>query len=167
MAAPTIAASGGAIIAESRKTLPAALAVTSAELPSDGLSKLHLATMRSNGTLEVEVNDPDAALRVDALIDGDLSTLARSNGINPLVVTLTLAEPVLLKAVRVFATHSPHDWVLEPLPSEGRLLIQNAPGHAWSTIELEEPRKTSVIRVEVLRLERDDYVHLNDIELYV
>jgi hypothetical protein len=149
-----------------RRTLPDAVETTPVEVLTAELSRLDMAIMRANGTLQVEVNDPDLTPYLDALIDGDPSTLVRSNGVNPLVVTLTFTQPVRVTAVRIFPTYSLHDWVIEPLPGEERLLVRDAPGQAWSSIELDQPTETAVVRVEVLRLERDDFVHLNEIELY-
>jgi hypothetical protein len=121
--------------------------------------------MRGNGTAQVEANDPAATESIDAVLDGDPATLARSNGINPMVITITFTEPMALKAARIYPTYSAYDWVLEALPGE-RLMVTDAPATEWSAILIETPKETSVVRLEVLRLERDNFVHLNDIELY-
>jgi hypothetical protein len=45
-------------------------------------------------------------------------------------------------------------------------MIEGAPDSAWSQLDLPEPVSTSIVQLEVLRRERDDYVHLDEIELY-
>jgi hypothetical protein len=135
-------------------------------LPVDSLPRIDLAATASSGELTIEVNEPFAQPAAPALIDGSVDSLLKTDGTNPLVVTLTFRQPIQLQAARVFLAASPHDWVIEPLPGEQRLLATNVPEREWSQISLPEPLETNVVRIEILRLERDDYVHANEIELY-
>jgi hypothetical protein len=45
-------------------------------------------------------------------------------------------------------------------------MIEGAPDSAWSQLDLQEAVSTSVVQLEILRRERDDYVHIDEIELY-
>ena len=132
----------------------------------DSLQRIDLAAALSNGELSIEVNDPSAKAAIPAMIDGDPDNLLKTDGVNPLVVTLTFREPIQLRAARAYMAASPYDWVLEAQPGEDRLLSANVPERQWSQISLPAAVKTNVVRVEILRLERDDYVHANEIELY-
>jgi hypothetical protein len=158
--------SASAPAAPARKSLADGTEVALTTDVGADLVKLDLATALSSGALTVDVNDPLAASTITTIIDGDTTTLARSSGINPLIITLTLTEPVQLRAARVFSTYSRFDWLLEAAPGGSRLMVRDAPDGAWSAIQLEQAQDTTVVRIEVLRVERDDFVHLNEIELY-
>ena len=132
----------------------------------DSLQRIDLAAALSNGELSIEVNDPSAQAAIPAMIDGDPDNLLKTDGVNPLVVTLTFREPIELRAARAYMAASPYDWVIEAQPGEERLLAANVPERQWTQISLPAAVKTNVVRVEILRLERDDYVHANEIELY-
>ena len=149
-----------------RKTLPDARVVAATEIDTTKLQKVDLGQLRSNGTLQIEVNDPAMKDHLAFLLDGDTETLSRTGQLNPLIVTLTFSQPVSVKAVRLFPTYSTYDWAVEVTPGADRLMVQNAAHNAWSGIALDSPIETSIIRIEVLRLERDDNVHLNEIEIY-
>ncbi len=100
------------------------------------------------------------------MIDGDPDNLLKTDGVNPLVVTMTFREPIQLRAAQAYMAASPYDWVLEAQPGEERLLAANVPERQWTQISLPAAVETNVVRIEILRLERDDYVHANEIELY-
>jgi hypothetical protein len=134
---------------------------------AEGLEKLDLAAARRSGRLVIRVNDPVFPPRLDAIVDGNTTTLSRTEGVNPLVLRLILDPPIRLRAARVFPSYSSYAWVLEPTPGKDRLLIRETPADEWSAIELEEPVETGEVRLELLRLERDDYVHINELELWV
>jgi hypothetical protein len=141
-------------------------AVTPGTTPLDGLEKIDLAHEQSSGNLTVEANDPMFPARMSVIIDGDTTSMTRSESINPLILTLTFREPIRLAAARLFPAGSAYDWLVEPTPGGERLLLEGAPDSAWSQIDLEEPVSTSVVQLEILRRERDDYVHIDEIELY-
>jgi hypothetical protein len=132
----------------------------------ESLQKIDLAAAMSTGELTIEINDATSQPSIPALIDGDPDNLLKTDSVNPLVVTLTFREPIKLRAARVYLAASPYDWVLEPVPGESRLLVSNVAEREWSQISLPAVVDTNVVRVEILRLERDDYVHANEIELY-
>jgi hypothetical protein len=133
----------------------------------EGLEKLDLAAGRRSGRLTIRVNDPALPPRLDAILDGNTTTLSRTENVSPLVLRLILNPPIRLRAARVYPSYSSYAWVLEPTPGGDRLLIREAPAEAWSAIELDAAVETGEVRLEILRLERDDYVHVNEIELWV
>ncbi len=45
--------------------------------------------------------------------------------------------------------------------------MRDAPAELWSGIELKEPIETRVVRVLLQRLERDNFVHLNEVEVWL
>jgi len=132
----------------------------------ESLQRIDLAAALSNGELTIEVNDPSAKPAVPALIDGDPDNLLKTDSVNPLVITLTFRDPIQLRAARAYMVASSYDWLLEAQPGEQRLLATNVPDRQWSQISLPAAVETNVVRIEMLRLERDDYVHANEIELY-
>jgi hypothetical protein len=121
---------------------------------------------RADGTLQIDVNDPAFPGRLDALFDGDTSTLSRSEDVNPLILVLRFQAPVTLAAVRVFPSYSTYDWAVRPHPEEPRYLVREAAEEEWSRIDLPRPVETTEVRLELRRLVRDNYVHVNEIELY-
>ena len=130
--------------------------------------RLDLAGGRRCGAVVVEVNDPIVQLdRLDVVFDGDTSAPARSDGVNPLVFRIALDPPVRLVAVRVFPSYSTYDWTVRANPEQPRLLVRGAAEELWSRIDLPEAVATGEVQIEIARLVRDDFVHLNEIELLV
>ena len=131
----------------------------------DKLQKIDLKTALSAGQLTVESNDQNFQISTDMALDGKTDSLLVGSGMNPVELTLTLDRPVKLRAARATFAGSPHDWVIEPVPGQ-RHLVESAPEHDWSQIDFEPAVESGVVRFEFLRLERDDYVHVGEIELY-
>jgi hypothetical protein len=158
----------------SREFVPPQLADLPGEVrevaPSSGDGageRLDLAGGRASGTVLAEVNDPVSQERLDVLFDGNTGEPVRSDGVNPLVFRIVLDPPVRLRAVRVFPSYSTYDWTLRAGPDQPRLLVRGAAEEMWSLIELPEPVLTGEVRIELARLVRDDFVHVNEIELRV
>ena len=130
------------------------------------LQRIDLGTTLANSDLVIEPNDPAAIPAIPTIIDGDLESLMKSNAINPLVIDFEFANEISLKTVRLYPAASRYDWLVEALPGGPRFMLRDVPERTWSQLDLPEAVTTSVIRLEVLRVERDDYVHLNEVELY-
>jgi len=103
---------------------------------------------------------------LENVFDGDPTSLFRSDNVNPVVLTFTFQEPISLKAVRIFPSYSAYDWALYPEPNKLGMVIRGAGEEDWSRIDLPKAVKTNTVRVEVLRIVRDNYVHLNEVEFY-
>jgi hypothetical protein len=93
--------------------------------------------------------------------------VVRTEEVNPLFLTFTFRTPVALRGVRVFPSYSSYDWALQTGPDAEWLVIRDASSQSWSGIELEQSVETGVVRVELLRRQRDDFVHVNEIEIWV
>ena len=138
--------------------------------PSDdsgGGHPLDVRAARLSGGLSIDVNDPLFSERLDALFDGDTGSLSRTEDINPLILVFRLETPIQLTAVRIFPSYSTYDWAVRPHPEAPRLMVRGAAEEQWSRIDFEKPIETAEVRIEVRRLVRDNYVHVNEVELLV
>lgn len=97
--------------------------------------------------------------------DGSDESLMRSDGINPLKVTISFTEPIKLRGARVLSTYSDYNWSMTPEGGE-RLVIESIPEGVSSVLILPAPLPTKKLSFEVLRKTRDNFVHLNEIELF-
>ena len=150
-----------------RPTLPDAIAVDDGAVAElEGLSRIDLRAAIEGGALTLSTNDLAVDVKLGVVIDGSVNSLVRSESINPLILTFTFKSPIRLRTARIYLAGAPYDWVLEAKEGD-RLLNSNIPERVWSQIDLPETVETNVVRVEALRLERDDIVHLNEIELWV
>jgi len=127
------------------------------------VKKLNLSDLRDSGQLTVTAN----------LMGGDMSqafderedTLAKSEGFNPFKFTFEFAAPQTIKAVRVLSSYSDYSWACQIDQGE-RLFVDTIIDGEWSTIAWPEGIKGKRVQVEVLRKYRDNFVHLNEIEIY-
>lgn len=149
------------------KLLPDATEVPRTEAAPTKSEKLDLAAARAAHTLVVSGNDPAFQPRIDALFDGSIATLARTEDVNPLVLTFEFAQPIRLAAVRLYPSYSSYDWGIEPAQGEAGQVVRNAPAEMWSGVALSKAVETRVVRVLMRRLERDNFVHVNEVELWV
>lgn len=147
-----------------RPTLPNATVVGEGRSSLSGLAKLDVAAWLLSSQASIRVNDPAFASRIAGVLDGRAESVTRSEGINPLVIDLELEAPIRLRGARLLVSASPHDWVLEP--AAGRRFLATAASGEWSQLDLPETVETSSVHLELLRLERDNYVHVAEIELY-
>lgn len=100
------------------------------------------------------------------IVDGDTTSLFRTDQVNPLVLVFGFQVPITLKTVRIFPSYSTYDWAVYTDASEQGLIIRGVPEEQWSRMDFEEPVEIKTVRIEVLRIERDNYVHLNEVEIY-
>jgi hypothetical protein len=125
--------------------------------------KLNLAELRDAGELNVTANfiGGDMPLVFDERED----TLAKSEGFNPFKFTFEFTNSRTIKAVRVLSSYSDYSWALQVDQGE-RLFVDTIIDGEWSTIAWPEGLKGKRVQVEVLRKHRDNFVHLNEIEIY-
>ncbi len=128
------------------------------------VKRMNLAALVEQGALTVTSNVPGAGDIQQAFDESD-STLSKSEGTNPFIFTLQFTSPVTVKAVKVLSTYSDYAWAVE-LQGAPRLVVDMIIDGEWSTIAWPEGVKTSQVKIEVLRKTRDNFVHLNEIELY-
>ena len=129
--------------------------------------RLDVGALLSANTLRIVSNDEPFDRNLANLFDRDTDTLAKSEKTNPLLLSLDFDDEITLTSVRLFPSYSTYDWVLVAPKSGARLLLSAAPPAEWTQIDLPKPVETRSVTLELLRLERDDYVHLNEIELYL
>lgn len=128
------------------------------------VKKLNLVDLIESGELVVTSNVPgagDLRLALDEIED----TLSKSEGINPFKLTFEFKTPRVIRAARVLSTYSDYGWAFHAEASE-RLTVDTIIDGQWSTIAWPEGRKCARFSIEVLRKVRDNYVHLNEVELY-
>ena len=126
--------------------------------------KTNLSQLVENGELVVTANIPglrDLELAFDEIED----TLSKSEGINPYQLIFQFKTPRMIRAVRVLSTYSDYGWAFVPDGGE-RLVVDTVIDGQWSTIAWPDGLKTAKFSVEVLRKMRDNFVHLNEVEVY-
>lgn len=134
-----------------------------AALPPNA-KRLNLTDLVEQGQLTVTTNLPVPGDVKQAFDEVD-NTLAKSEGANPFVFTFSFANAVALKAVRVLSSYSDYGWSVEAQGTP-RLVVDMIIDGEWSTIAWTEGIKTNQVKIEVLRKTRDNFVHLNEIEMY-
>lgn len=126
--------------------------------------RLNLPELAQNSAVVVTSNDP--GYKDPTLVYDEIETsLAKSNDINPLKVTFEFPAARTLKAVKVLSTYSDYGWAIE-VDGGNRHVVDAVIDGEWSTIAWPEGIKAKKLTVEVLRKMRDNYVHLNEIEIY-
>jgi len=142
---------------------PGKLVSGEASIPAKA-KKLNLPELLEQGQLSLLANVPGAG-GLELAVDEVESTLAKSEGINPFKITLYFQREVNIKAVRVLSSYSDYGWAVEGAATP-RLVVDTIIDGQWSTIAWPEGMKSKTLVVEVLRKLRDNYVHVNEIEIY-
>ena len=132
----------------------------------EGIRQLDLRRALDSGVVSVGVNDPRFPPRLEKLVDDDTTTLSRSEDVSPLILRFAFGATIRLKIVRIYLSYSTYDWKLH-LDSGAPLVIREAAEEAWSEIDFPEAQETQSARLEIRRLQRDNYVHVNEIEFYI
>jgi len=146
-----------------RPTIAPGKIVASTENVPKGLKKVNILDLEAAG--KVTVDSPASGQDAPKLFDGNDETLVRTDSINPLKITLTFTDPIKLKAVRVLSTYSDYSWSLTPEGGE-RIVLDSIPEGVSSVLVLPAQVTTKKISFEVLRKSRDNYVHVNEVELF-
>lgn len=128
-----------------------------------GAKKIDLLNLIATEAATVVTNAPGE--NIAPLFDGADDTLLRTPNINPLDTTITFAQPTKVKALRVRSTYS--DFALAVQIDNGeRLILDPIPEGDWGVVVLPTPVVAKRILIQTLRKVRDNYVHVNEIELY-
>ena len=148
-------------------SLPPVTAEGVPTLPSErpGTLRLDLARGLASGVVRVQANDPRFPPGIEKLTDSDTTTLSRSEDVNPLVLTFAFGTKIPLKTIRIYLSYSSYDWKLY-LDSGSPLVVREAADEAWSEIDLPVVEVVQQLRLEIRRLQRDNFVHVNEIEFY-
>lgn len=153
-------------IAESsgQPTLKAGKDVSGAMAIPASAKKLNLPQLAENGQLAVTSNVPGLG-DLHSAYDEVETTLTKSDGINPFRFTFDFATPRNVKAIRVLSTYSDYAWAIQNDAGQ-RFVVDMVIEGEWSTVAFPEGLKTKQLIVEVLRKVRDNYVHVNEIEVF-
>ena len=96
---------------------------------------------------------------------GEWESLVRTPEINPLDTTITFTAPTKIKALRVRSTYSDFAIAIQVDGGE-RVVLDPIPEGDRATIVFPAPVTAKKILVQTLRKSRDNFVHVNEIELY-
>jgi hypothetical protein len=133
--------------------------------------------MLANGQATVMNSTIDIG-SIDNVFDANTSTLARSESINPMVVTLSFATPKQLIRSRVWFLAGSNRWRVETADSVAdldtttgtfRVALDWATDNdsAWRDRSFTTPITCRAVRLKLQRLTGDNYVHLNDWQLFL
>ena len=147
------------------RSLPDAERVRAGRRSLSRLTRLDLNELRGTGAVDIEVNDPAFAKRLSSTFDGDTRWIMRGGGVNPLVISFDFVQPVQLAAARLMPGATPHAWLVQVGGAHAADAAVGASGRVVAD-RSGSPRPHDSVRIEILRLERDDYVHLYELELY-
>ena len=131
-------------------------------LPADA-KRLDVLNLAAENKVTLTSNVPGETL--NNLFDGADDSLVRTPEINPLDATLTFTTPTKIKALRVRSTYS--DFAIAVQVDGGeRVVLDPIPEGDWATIVFPTPVNAKKILVQTLRKSRDNFVHVNEIELF-
>lgn len=133
-----------------------------AALPA-GVKKINLLELVESGALKVSANVQVGD--ISQSFDEREDTLSKSEGINPYRLTFEFSAPRTVKGIRVLSSYSDYAWAFQPEAGE-RLVVDTVVDGSWSTMAWPEGVKCTRFYVEVLRKMRDNFVHLNEVEVY-
>jgi len=133
--------------------------------------------MLANGQATVTNSPLDIGV-IGHVFDGDTSTLARTESVNPMVVTLSFATPKHLATSRVWFLGGDNRWRVETADSVAdldagtgtfRVALDWATDaeETWQSRPFTAPISCRAVRLKLERLTRDDYVHLNEWQLFL
>ena len=152
-------------------TAMAAIAEARAAAPLD-INALVTAGQASVTTSRIDIGSRQA------IFDGDTSSLARSQSVNPMLVTITFKTPRQLGSCAAFFSHAAqYRWraataeTLTDLNKRSGTYRDltgwvDAGDRVWSAHDLTDPGPFTYLRLEAERLVGDNYVHLNEWSLF-
>lgn len=111
------------------------------------------------------------------LFDGDTNSICRSASVNPMLVTLEFVVPQPVERFRVMFNAGDNGWCVEGADNladlesgDGSYLLlvpwRSGVEWTWHEATIAEPETVSFLRLTIERLTGDDYVHLNEWEIY-
>ena len=124
----------------------------------------------NDGSIKITTNTMFDIGRTKSMFDGNIATPARSPGINPLVVTLEFPNIVSLSSSKLnFGTDGL--WTMEIATSASGpyvTIFTSRPllNAIWDTYNFSTAKDAKFIRITTTRTVGDNFVHLNEWELY-
>jgi hypothetical protein len=131
-------------------------------LPADA-KRVDVLNLAAESKAALTSNVPGETL--NNLFDGADDSLVRTPEINPLDTTITFTAATKIRALRVRSTYS--DFAIAVQVDGGeRIVLDPIPEGDWATIVFPTPVNAKKVLVQTLRKSRDNFVHVNEIELY-
>ncbi|MCL5990965.1 MAG: Ig-like domain-containing protein [Bacteroidetes bacterium] len=138
--------------------------------------KLDINTLIENQTISAQVNTSFDLGRLSNIFDGDSLSLARTSGVNPLVITLALADSIEIVKSRILSSVGEGIWLIESamtpedLQQQRRtykVLVNDSSlfDSKWDSLEFEK-KYVKYIRLTLLKTTGGNFVRLNEWELY-
>jgi hypothetical protein len=135
-----------------------------------------VAQMLANGQATVTNTTIDLG-PIGNVFDGNTNSLARTPAINPMIVTLSFTNPVQISRSRVFFLAGNNSWRVEAANSVAdldsmsgtysvQLDWQTDFDSAWQDRSFAAPVTCRAVRLKLQRLTGDNYVHLNEWQLF-
>ena len=153
------------------------LAVLGSTNACAGSQKLDVGGMLDWGWVDAQCTPLDIGQASD-LFDDNTTTLARTPAVNPLVITLTFADPQVVDGFRIWFLGGDNRWTIEGAATladlDGqdtntsyRLLVapRTDPESQWNTVTVGSPQPIKLLRLMLFRLTGDGYVHLCEWEI--
>ena len=130
----------------------------------DKAKKLNLTEMAEGGSLKASAVGQGMG-DVSRVYDEVDTSLARTNGTNPFKASFEFSEERSIRAIRVLSTYSDYGVAIQFGNGE-RFVVDVVVDGDWATVAWPNGMKTKTVTVEVLRKVRDNYVHVNEVEIY-
>ena len=147
-----------------RPTLAPGEEVSGQQKLPEGAKKVDIVSLVESGDVTLACNMPGLG-DFGNVVDEFENTLSKSDGTNPYIVSFSFKSPRKIRGVKVLSTYSDYKWAFA-VKGGKRYVTDAVIDGQWSTIAFKEPVECGVCQVEVLRTVRDNFVHLNEIELY-
>jgi hypothetical protein len=145
-----------------RPVLPPGTAYTGTSKLPDNAKRVEILNLVATNDATISSNTPPNEL--NNVFDGADDSLLRSPEINPVDVTIDFKAPKKIRAIRVRSTYS--DFAVAVQVDNGeRLILDPIPDGDWALMVWPQGVTAKRIFVQTLRRTRDNYVHLNEIEV--
>jgi len=137
-----------------------------------GAAQLDIRQMIALGQATV-TNSPIDIGTIQNVFDRNTNTLARSQAVNPMVVTMSFSQSKRLSRSRVWFLGQDNRWRVETADTladldsgTGSFLVvldwETGAQATWHDRTIADPAPCKFVRLKLNRLTGDDYVHLND-----
>ena len=153
-----------------------ALALQSASAQLFEYRKLDINSLIQNQIVTVQVNTNFDLGKLSNIFDGDITTLARTSGVNPLIITLTFSDSIEIVKSKLYTTAGDGIWLIESamtpedLQQQRRtykVLVNDSSLYdsQWDSLEFEKS-SAKYIRLTLLKTTGGNFVRLNEWVLY-
>ena len=147
---------------DARPVLPAGTAYAGSSTIPEKAKRIEILNLVATNDATISSNTQGNDL--ENVFDGADDSLLRSPEINPVDVTVTFKTPKKIRAIRVRSTYS--DFAVAVQIDNGeRLILDPVPDGDWALMVWPQGVTAKRLFVQTLRRSRDNFVHLNEIEV--